>query len=439
MNTKCPTLLILSVAGALGCDVDSQGTPNQSVKLDSTADAAAIAPDGDAASPLGADGGPTVIPPPKRRGFVVVESDYNSVNVSVLDSAGDPLSNSLLSSASEDPGLSAALSGDVVSPTSQLSGNEVVLVDRTAGVLNWVNLETAIVRQQVNVGSGFMANPQDYVPYDAHTAFVTRFKTNGAAGEAEFDAGGDVLVLDPTTGDLTAAIDLSTAFDDGTPATPARALMAGGYLRVSLIGWDGAFGYADARLVTIDPETLEIVDVLVFEDIQNCSTLALSPDGAKLALGCSGPYTVEHSGIVVVDVAATPRELLRVAAADLADGQVNSVEFITPDSLAFTQFGVAEYDSEGTETVIEPDSLRILNLATGTADAEPVVESENAVYALADVRCIPESKLCVVAEGRFDGGTLHRFEITEAGKLDALTPLVTGADLQLPPRYLGVY
>jgi hypothetical protein len=312
-----------------------------------------------------------------------------------------------------------------------------VLLDRKNGVLNWVNLGTAEVRQQVNVGpGGFAANPYDYVPYDAHTAFVTRYETNGTSGQAEFDSGGDILVLDPTTGELKGQIDLRSAFDgDAPPATPTRAVMAGALLRVTLIGYDGT-AFADARLVSIDPKTLEISDVLVFEGVQNCTNLALSPDGKSLALGCTGPYApdaIDYSAVIQVSTAAKPVELLRVPAAELGNEQINIVEFITNTTLAFTTFGRLD----NTFAFLAPDSLRVLDLATGEADTNAVVESTDAAYVLNEVRCIQAAHRCVLTDAATNGGQLRRFEITDMGRLDELSR--DDDEEELPPRSLGLY
>src|SRR5258706_15713770 len=59
--------------------------------------------------------------------MVVASSDYVSTNVSVLATSGAPLSDSIISSASAPPGLTTALSGDVVVPLVPTVG-EIVLV-----------------------------------------------------------------------------------------------------------------------------------------------------------------------------------------------------------------------------------------------------------------------------------------------------------------------
>ena len=90
--------------------------------------------------------GVSVTAGPCGRGLVVVQSDYQSSNVSLLDWEGRVLSESLVSSSTESSGFGVALSADVVTPSSAQNGSEIVLIDRyPAGVLRFVDLRTARV------------------------------------------------------------------------------------------------------------------------------------------------------------------------------------------------------------------------------------------------------------------------------------------------------
>src|SRR5215471_6178152 len=64
------------------------------------------------------------------RAVVVTESDYQSTNVALLGLDGSVLAPSIASSATRAVGLAAPLSGDVVTPTMRVQGDELVLVDR---------------------------------------------------------------------------------------------------------------------------------------------------------------------------------------------------------------------------------------------------------------------------------------------------------------------
>ena len=104
-------------------------------------------------TPSGAGDGPV--------GFAVVCSDYGSSQVALLQpdgltAAADPL----IHSGSHEAGLVLALSGDVVLPTVN-GDDDLLVIDRTHGVLTWVDPATAAVTRQLAVGEGFAANPHD--------------------------------------------------------------------------------------------------------------------------------------------------------------------------------------------------------------------------------------------------------------------------------------
>jgi hypothetical protein len=94
------------------------------------------------------------------------------------------------------------LSSDVAVPSTLLSGPEIVLIDRfPASVLTWVDVESASVRAQLDVGS--KTNPHDYVPLSEHKAYVTRFGASDGVGD-------DVAIVDPSVPALVGSIDLSS-------------------------------------------------------------------------------------------------------------------------------------------------------------------------------------------------------------------------------------
>ena len=162
------------------------------------------------------------------RGFIVISSDYQSTNVSLLDTSGKTVSESIISSGSADPGLTAALSGDVVAPTMTQQQDAFVLVDRfPAATLTWVDLKTTQVRTQLNVGTGFAANPQDYLHIGDSKGYVSRYERNPLAGQQPYDEGDDVLVIDPSTASIKARIGLEALREDGVLARPGRMVQSG--------------------------------------------------------------------------------------------------------------------------------------------------------------------------------------------------------------------
>src|SRR6187551_1949083 len=63
------------------------------------------------------------------RGLTVVQTDYVSTNVALLEFDGSPLSPSLIHSGASDVQLNAPIGGDVVFPRAGVD-NQVVLIDR---------------------------------------------------------------------------------------------------------------------------------------------------------------------------------------------------------------------------------------------------------------------------------------------------------------------
>jgi len=106
---------------------------------------------------------------------VVVTSDYTSTNIVISKLDGTTESQSFVSSGATKPGLALALSGDVDVPSTAPASKRVVLIDPTAPTCSpgWI-LASAKVLAQLPVGTGFQANPHDYIEVDAARAFVFR-------------------------------------------------------------------------------------------------------------------------------------------------------------------------------------------------------------------------------------------------------------------------
>jgi hypothetical protein len=382
--------------------------------------------------------------PSGSTGFVVVNSDYYSTSVSLLGPSGEVLSRSFISSASAAPGLSAALGGDVGVPSMRAQYGEIVVIDRRpAAVLSWVNLETGKVRAQLSVATGFASNPHDYVWTSPHKAYVTRYDPNLRAGKEAFDQGSDLLILDPSVPKIRGRLDLSSILageDQGFYPYPERAILAGGLLRVLALSFKvGFMERLDSRLISIDPESDEIVSVHRFEGLHSCSLLSLAPSGSEIAVGCNGAFssgggTFQDSGIVLLDVAPELAEKKRFLAEDLGGAQVSALDYASDDSIVYATYGRFSADLHGVET---QDTVRRLDLASGRIDPEPIAETRKKPFSFGDVRCDVEHEVCVFSDAETNGGVVRHFEITSGGKLvnEALIEVdtITG----LPPRYLG--
>ena len=147
-------LLSLMGLGLLGCEVES--TQDEGQGASSSAEGGAC---------------PSFL--------VLTQTDYSSTNVALLTPEGKVASESLISSASADPGLTTPLSGDVLSPNQRSGDGAVVLIDRYPNsVLTWVDPSDASVLGQLHVGTGFSSNPYDYLQVSDTKAYVSRYESN---------------------------------------------------------------------------------------------------------------------------------------------------------------------------------------------------------------------------------------------------------------------
>jgi hypothetical protein len=389
--------------------------------------------------------GVTVPPGPCGRGIVVVESDYQSSNVSLLDFEGNGLSESLASSSTESAGFGAALSGDVVVPSSTQSGSEIVLIDRfPTGVLRFVNLATAKITAELALGTGFPSNPQDYLKLTAERAYVARYEANPNPGRKAWDAGGDILVVDPSVPAITGRIELSAALA-GEPAKysphPARLLNVSGRVFALLAAYANDYSSGtSSRLVELDPETDSLRSTLVLEGWRGCVALAVSPDERELAVACTGDDLrstepkLEGSGLVTLDIEGVPRVDKQFEASALGDAPLGfGLAYAATDVLLFGTLG--HLDDAGAPAA--QDSLRRLDLASGQVTL--LLQSAGEPFTLGGVRCAVSCGACFAADAKRSGGSVLRFALDSMGNLAAPSAIRAETQVGLPPRYLGAF
>ena len=372
------------------------------------------------------------------QGYVLADSDFTSTNISALSPTGAVLSASLISSGSAPPGLTTALSGDVVFPSNAPSSHQVVLIDRYPNsVLTWVEPSTGNVLRQLSVGTGFAANPHDYLELSSSKAYVSRFESNAQAGAQDFDAGGDLLIIDQDAGTITGRIDLAQPDDGEFLPRADRVWRVGTEVWVLLQRFDADFKTAgDARLVGIDPETDSVSWTLDVPGVAGCGGVALSPSGKALALACSGVTSdvdaandsapTLRSDLVLLDLAAHPPAITRrfQTAAQLGAPLGSSLSFATETRLV----GVAL----GDVTAKRNDVAFTLDTSVGTPE---LLLDAGAAFALGDVRCAPGcTDLCFVADAQ--ANELHVWQVSGATLSEQ--PAVPGdTTIGLPPRTIG--
>lgn len=370
------------------------------------------------------------------RGLALVSSDYQSSEIALLTPEGSVASAAFLSSAStRTSGLAAPISGDVGVASARPGARELVVVDRFGtNVLSFVDTETAQVRAQLPIGTGFEANPQDYLELDAHTAFVSRLGENRRPGREPFDAGSDVLVIDPSVPEITASVAMPRKA--GYLPNPSEISRVGDDVLVTLVHANSDFSaMADSELVALSVRDAEVRYQLPLVGLKNCGRAELSPSGARLALSCSGfidrqgnVAAPEASALVLLDATTDPpTELRRFAALELLQQPFQgSVEFVDDARVLLkTQTALgAEQDN----------ALYVLELETGATQrlAKAGRNAAGAGYgiALGGMHCDRDcGTLCLVADA--SQGQLLTFSVG-AHELKPTEPLHTGG-AGLPP------
>ena len=389
--------------------------------------------------------GTTVAPGECGRGLVVVESDYQSSNVSLLGFDGSVLSRSLLSSSAQSGGFALSLGGDAAPPFSAMTGSSIVVIDRTPkGVLHFVDVTTARVESELVVGTGFSANPHDYLLVNEHRAYVPRYDSNPNPGSEPWDQGGDILLVDPTVPAITGRIDLAPAMA-GEPLrfTPNPSLVVRAGARVFALLASFASDYQSAttsRLVELDPSSDSIVSTLLLAGLRGCDALALSPDEMQLAVACTGGDTlsqepnIEASGLALIDISGSPNLTQHFAASAFGASPIAfSVGYAAQKSIIFGTLG----HLAKSRAVATLDLLVRLDTSTG-AFAE-ILRSRSQPFTLGDVRCAPKCGVCFAADAERSGGSVLRFPLDSAGSVAEPVAIRVETQIGLPPRYLGAF
>ncbi|MFZ5892614.1 MAG: hypothetical protein ACOY0T_16265 [Myxococcota bacterium] len=374
-------------------------------------------------------------------GVSVMLSDYASSQVALSTLAGETLSRSFMSTGSaKTDGLSFALSGDVVLPSTRNRSNRVVLIDRFGtNVLTWADPESGKVLGQLAVGTGFESNPSDYLELDDGTAFVSRFGQNNDPGQQPFDDGGDLLVIDSERREIVDSVVFEAS--DGLPPRPTGMTRVGNTVLVSLgrVSLDFS-STGESELAGVSVASHEIEFRVRYAGLKSCGRATPSPSGKLLAVACSGRLdthgtvaSVEESALVLLDAQSMPpRELRRLPAVALAAEPIqNGVVFASESLLLFK--------TQTSDNGVANNRWLALNLASGDVttllQASPDAQGKGRGLLYGAMSCSPGcSDICLLADA--DLGVLQRVRITPNKPAEMLTPVVVDAESGLPPRDL---
>ncbi|MET0283454.1 MAG: hypothetical protein ABW352_03265 [Polyangiales bacterium] len=335
----------------------------------------------DAASPVdsGLDAGAPVRTGPA---FAVINSDWTSTAISLLDVEGKVLADNYLNSGSRPAGLVTALSGDVELPKRSGEQGVLVILDRfRTDVVTRVRLSDGAILGQVkthtppeqNTTSSYSSNPHDYLYIDPETAYVTRSEPNVDTGALPIDLGDDLFRINPTTMQRSGErIDLGVLDQQvmGTSgmvtayARPSRMVRLGRTVVVG-IGRSAfdfkAVGDGVVALVNLDTK---VVTGFPLPGLKNCTDVEHVPnDSDTVLVSCGGDWNTGSkatAGLALVGVSNGTAQVEQIwrAANDAAATPLTSAT----TSLGGTLVGAAANDYSGSGT----DVYAVLDLATGS-------------------------------------------------------------------------
>ncbi len=371
---------------------------------------------------------------PKAAGLAVLHGDskYTSTLLSLLDpSTGALIRDNCLNSGSAAPGLSQALSGDVVLPSAPLPGHPVILIDRKNSNLVWVDPATCIVTRQLSVKS----NPHDVLALTDNKLYVTRYDTNPKPVTA-LDGGGDLLVLDMAQGQAVARIDLQP-FSAGATFTPNpdQGRVLDGKLYITLNSFNADFSKAaTGRVVVVDPVSDKVTGTIDLPGLQNCGPIAVVPGKPKaLAVACAGAYSADvaqiaASGIALIDTSTTPPTVTPLAAAGFGRP-------LSAFDLAVVSAGLAFVVVPGDFAGTSMDEVWRFDFAGG---APLMVFAGKDKYVLGGLVYDPLSHRVFVGDADAKNPRVRVLDVSSGTPVE-LPPIVSDPEKGLLPRRMALY
>lgn len=414
----------VSTADALETDAQIADAQVDGAQVDAQTSDAATGTAVDAAQPTSTSVQPV--------GMAVIHQsgDYMSSLLSLVDpTTGTLVRDKCLDSGSKAPTLSKALSGDVVLPSAPLPGNPLVLIDRTNDTLVWVNPADCSVTRQVSVGTGFAANPHDVLAA-GDKLYVTRYQTNPkpTADAADLDEGGDVLILDATTGKLQGRIDLNAFATAGVDPRPDRGLVVGNKLYVSLNQISRDFKtYGTGRVVIIDLASNTVTGTVDIASLQNCG--ALGRNDTRITVACGGDYVhVPSSGLASFDATAAAPTARTLSATVISSA-------ISGSALALAGADLAFVISAGDFAGATPDRLWLVDLTAGSA--RKVIDGGTTAYTLGAL--VRSGEKLFLGDADPKAPKMRVLDIQDPSAPKEVAPFSSNVDGKLPPRSAALY
>ncbi|MBN1961671.1 MAG: hypothetical protein JW841_12050 [Deltaproteobacteria bacterium] len=382
-------------------------------------------------------------------GIAVVNSDYESTSISLLNDDFTLAQSNCLSSGSQTPELSQALSGDVVlASTPKNDKSELVLIDRSNSAIIWLNPVTCSVRAQLAVGTtgsgNFYANPRDVLTLSTTKAYVTRFAQNASYNSEEPDVndlerGDDILIIDPSTPSIIGHIDLSeiiAAVDNASVlARPAQLMLIDNMVYLTL-GRISAFydTAAPSILIVIDSETDTITDSIELPFL-DCEAMAYINEAQNLIIACYGLYSdsqpqSETAGIVAVDISVSPPTIAKSYNYNIfANRTVSGMTVAAMDSDQIFVVVMGNGDDQN-------DEIWRLSLNN---DKVASVFTASGSWQLSSLFADPTTKKLLATDGSMTDPKLRVFSTSDAATCTEVNNLNPDPEHNLPPRQVIKY
>ncbi len=436
-RTKKVLLVLMFVAGLCGGCIDN--TSGLSDEPDGD-EGAPDRLDGDMDLQEGDDDSGSHETPPWT--IAVVGTDYFSTSISIIDRETRSLfRENIVNSGSSSSGLSIALSGDVVFPRSYNHKNWIVLLDRYPNsVLTFVDPNDFSVIGQLPVATGFASNPHDFLWLSENKAYITRYEKNPTPGDMEFDGGDDILIVDPITNVITGRIPLADYADTKTnsnlQARPDQMADADGIVWVTLDHLTDDFKESgEGRVVGIDVESDEVVELVRLPEVTNCTGIVYSKSHHSLYVSCSGLFIagtddqLQHSGIVQIDLDANPPQVSVFRRAEDSNGRPYGFDL---DVLQDRYLLAVRYGDLETNIL---DTLVAIDLETGE---ESVLHEAGSAYGMGGLLADDATNSVYVGDADPVNPGIHLYSIeNDSFNYDGM--INSHPTVGLPPRYIRFY
>jgi hypothetical protein len=397
------------------------------------------------AAACGGGGGPPVNITGPATGLAVINSDYQSTSVSLVD----PDTRALVRDDCVDSGSaplqpSPALSGDVVLPSQPQAGHALVLIDRQNDAISWVDPTTCQIQKQLSVMTGFHSIPHDVVSISANKAYVTRYAKNFDTPTDANGLGDDLLIIDPQAKTITGRIDLSAyaapVAGADIQARPDSGVFIDGKVYVSLGSQDRDYAVAGiGRVAIVDAATDQVTGTIDIPGFKGCSRLAYLAASKALYVACGGLFAdpidvqIAESGIAIIDLGASPPVVKQtISGTAIGAGSVN-FSWVAPLASDLLLAGTLGTTDPVTYQQTSPDTAQAINPGAGTA----VKVLQGDAFALGRAAGTPAGWV-YLPDGSATKPIVHVFA-------PAATPVAAAVDLDsnpsnhLPPREIAWY